>query len=62
MIQGKTRLKVSIMAGIILSALATLSIFKQMEGAAVSSIAGIMTILSSYIWGETKRPSDNGNI
>lgn len=53
----RTRYKISIGAGFLLTALATLSIFYRMEGAAVSAIAGIMTILSTYIWGETKRPS-----
>ncbi|MBU1718739.1 MAG: hypothetical protein KKA07_06665 [Bacteroidetes bacterium] len=53
----RTRYKISIGAGCILTALATLSILYGMEGAAVSAIAGIMTILSTYIWGETKRPS-----
>jgi hypothetical protein len=33
-----------------------LSIFKGMETLASTSIAGIMTILSTYIWSQTKRP------
>jgi hypothetical protein len=28
-----------------------------MEGVATASIAGIMTILSAYIWSQTTRPS-----
>ncbi len=50
---------VSKMAGLILTVLAGFSIFKGMEGVASSCVAGILTILTTYIWGETKRPSNN---
>jgi len=53
----RTRFKISIVAGLLLYSLAVLSVFKSMENVAISSIAGIMTILSAYIWAETKRPS-----
>ncbi len=36
-----------------------LSIFKNTENIGITAIAGLMTILTSYIWGETKRPSKN---
>lgn len=55
----RTRYKISIITALYLIIMATLSVFKNMEGVAISSIAGIMTILSSYVWGETKRPSEN---
>lgn len=45
------------MAGIILAGLAILSILKGMEGMASACVGGILTILTTYIWGETKRPS-----
>ncbi|MBI5539806.1 MAG: hypothetical protein HY951_07090 [Bacteroidia bacterium] len=48
----------TIIAGLILAALAGLSVFKGMEGLASACVAGIMTILTTYIWGETKRPSN----
>lgn len=48
---------ITISAGISLVILAILSIFKGMEVVATTSIAGILTILSTYIWAETKRPS-----
>ena len=44
-------------AGAILSLLAGFSIFRQMETVASACVAGIMTILSTYIWAETRRPS-----
>jgi hypothetical protein len=47
----------TITAGIILTLLAGFSIFKSMEGVSTACVAGILTILSTYIWGETKRPS-----
>ncbi len=53
----RTRFKISIIAGLLLYSLAVLAVFKSMENVAITSIAGIMTILSAYIWAETKRPS-----
>ena len=53
----RTRFKISIVAGLLLYCLAVLSVFKEMETVAITSITGVMTILSAYIWGETKRPS-----
>ena len=52
------RFVVAIAAGIVLSLLATLSIIKSMEGVASACVAGILTILTTYIWGETQRPSN----
>jgi hypothetical protein len=49
---------ITIAAGIVLAVLAGCSIFKTMDGVASTSVAGILTILSTYIWGETKRPSN----
>jgi len=53
----QTRYKISIGASIFLAVVVVLSIFKTTENIGVSAIAAIMTILTSYIWGETKRPS-----
>ena len=55
------RYTITIAAGIILAILAVLSIFKAMEGVASACVAGILTILTTYIWGETKRPSNLSN-
>jgi hypothetical protein len=52
------RYAISIAAGIILSILAGYAIFKGMEGVASACVAGLLTILTTYIWGETKRPSN----
>ena len=51
------RYTVCIGAGIALATLAACAVFKSMEGVASACVAGIMTILTTYIWGETKRPS-----
>ena len=59
--QRSKRYLVTIIAGLILAALAGLSVFKSMEGLASACVAGIMTILTTYIWGETKRPSNQKN-
>jgi hypothetical protein len=53
------RYTITIFAGIILAGLAILSVLKGMEGLASACVGGILTILTTYIWGETKRPSNN---
>ena len=64
--KNSKRYTVTIIAGITMVLLAILGIFKGMEVVATTAIAGILTILSAYIWGETKRPSrtndDNINL
>jgi hypothetical protein len=52
------RLILTIIAGVILSCLGAFAIYRQMEAVASACVAGIMAILSTYIWGETRRPSD----
>lgn len=54
----KTRFKIAVISGIMLFALATLAVFKGMEGLATACVVNIMVILASYIFNETKRPSD----
>jgi hypothetical protein len=53
----RTRYKISLFAGLFLVMIALLSVFKTTETIGASAIAGMMTILTTYIWGETKRPS-----
>ena len=58
------RLLLTIIAGLILSLIAGFAVYRQMETVASACVAGIMAILSTYIWGETRRPSgkkDNEN-
>lgn len=52
------RYTITIIAGVILAGLAILSALKSMEGLASACVGGILTILTTYIWGETKRPSN----
>lgn len=52
------RYTLTIVAGVTLATLAFLSVFKGMDGVASVCAGGILTILSTYIWGETKRPSN----
>jgi len=56
--RSSKRYFITVVAGIILSSLAVYSIYKSMEGVASACVAGILTILTTYIWGETKRPSN----
>ena len=49
---------IAIIAGLLLATIAILAIYKGMESVATTSVAGVLTILSTYIWGETKRPSN----
>ena len=51
------RYLITVTAGVMLAILAGFSIFKNMEGVGSACVAGILTILTTYIWGETKRPS-----
>jgi hypothetical protein len=53
----RTRFKITILAGVLLFTLAALSIFHATETIGLAAVTGMMTILSGYIWGETKRPS-----
>ncbi|HBG70494.1 MAG: hypothetical protein A2W93_03505 [Bacteroidetes bacterium GWF2_43_63] len=55
------RYLISLIAGIILAILAFVSVLNNMEVLASACVAGIMTILTSYIWSETKRPSNNND-
>lgn len=54
----RTRYRLTIIAGLLLFSLAFISVFKGIENVAITSIGGVMTILSAYIWGETNRPSN----
>ncbi len=55
----KTRFKLTVLAALFLGALATFATIHEMEVVATTCIAGLMTILSTYIWAQTKRPSFN---
>lgn len=54
---SQTRLKLTLSAAAFLALVTLLSIYSKMETVATASIAGIMTILSAYIWSQTTRPS-----
>jgi len=54
----RTRLKITLAAAVFLVATTYVAIFKEMEAVATTCIAGVMTVLSTYIWAETKRPSN----
>ena len=54
----RTRLKITLAAALFLVVTTYVSIFKDMEAVATTCIAGVMTVLSTYIWAETKRPSN----
>lgn len=55
----RSRLKLTLIAGLFLSLLATYATYSQMETVAITCIGAMMTILSTYIWAQTKRPSFN---
>jgi O-antigen/teichoic acid export membrane protein len=54
----RTRLKITLAAAVFLVVTTYVSIYKEMEAVATTCIAGVMTVLSTYIWAETKRPSN----
>ena len=55
----RTRYKLTLLAAAFLALVTLLAIGSKMETVATASIAGIMTVLSAYIWSQTTRPSKN---
>ena len=55
---NKTRYKLTLTVLLFLMTTAITSIINHMDGVATVAITGVMTTLSTYIWGETKRPSN----
>ena len=54
----RTRFKLTLGAIVFLVLTTYVAMFRGMEAVASTCIAGVMTILSTYIWAETKRPSE----
>lgn len=54
----KTRFKLTLLVLVFLMVTAIAAVFKEMNSVATMAVTGVMTTLTSYIWGETKRPSD----
>jgi hypothetical protein len=52
-----TRYRLTLAAALFLAVVTLLSIFLKMEAVATAGIAGIMTVLSTYIWSQTTRPT-----
>ena len=55
----RTRYKLTQLAAAFLALVTLLAIGSKMETVATASIAGIMTVLSAYLWSQTTRPSKN---
>jgi len=53
---ASTRFRFTAYAAVFLAAVTLLSILRGLEAVAATSVAGLMTILSTYIWSQTKRP------
>ena len=53
----RTRYKLTLFTAVFLALITLLAIGTKMETVATASIAGLMTILSAYIWSQTTRPS-----
>jgi len=58
MMDKRTRFKLTLGAIVFLVLTTYVAMFRGMEAVASTCIAGVMTILSTYIWAETKRPSE----
>jgi len=52
-----TRYRITLIAAVFLAVITITAVFRSMEMVAATSIAGIMTILSAYIWSQTQRPT-----
>lgn len=57
MMNYSKRLFIATVALVFLVLTTYIAIYSRMETVATSCIAGVMTILSTYIWAETKRPT-----
>lgn len=53
----KTRLSLTLLVLLFLMTTALVAEFKDNSNVATIAVTGVMTTLTSYIWGETKRPS-----
>lgn len=53
----KTRFKLTLVVLVFLMVTAIVAVFKECSSVATIAVTGVMTTLTSYIWGETKRPS-----
>lgn len=53
----KTRFKLTLVVLVFLMVTAIVAVFKDSSNVATIAVTGVMTTLTSYIWGETKRPS-----
>jgi hypothetical protein len=54
----KTRLSLTLLVLLFLMTTALVAVFKDSSSVATMAVTGVMTTLTSYIWGETKRPSE----
>jgi hypothetical protein len=54
-----TRYRITLIAALFLAIITITAVFRSMEMVAATSIAGIMTILSAYIWSQTQRPTQH---
>lgn len=54
----KTRYKLSMVVLVFLMLTTLMAVIEGMDALAGIAVTGVMTTLSTYIWGETKRPSD----
>lgn len=57
MMTKKTRYKLTMVVLAFLMLTALMAVNKGMDALAGIAVTGVMTTLSTYIWGETKRPS-----
>lgn len=51
-----TRYRITMISGLFLAVVTFTALFTGMEAVAATAVAGVMTILSAYIWSQTKRP------
>jgi hypothetical protein len=54
----KTRYKLTLLVLAFLMVTTIAAVFKELNSVATMAVTGVMTTLTSYIWGETKRPSE----
>ena len=55
--KARTRLKTTLATALFMAGIILLATLMQLEVIASAAIGSLMTILSAYLWAETKRPS-----
>jgi hypothetical protein len=55
----QTRLKITLVVVLIITAFGAIGLFRSMENLAISVVGCLMTSLGLYVWAQTQRPTNS---